>query len=92
MDIHFSDGTPVQEPPNPLEYKWKINYPSCNLEDIWTCLQCSRCPLGGDWKCPEEDKEVYNKHIEQVKQYYENHGGFLNVIIPINLNIKRKEK
>ena len=54
MNIHFLDGTPVQEPPNPLEDKWKSKYPSCNLEDTWTCFQCSRCPFGGDWKCPEQ--------------------------------------
>ena len=84
MNIHFLDGTPVQEPPNPLEDKWKSKYPSCNLEDTWTCFQCSRCPFGGDWKCPEE---VYDKYMEQVEQYYEDHGGFLNVIIPINLDV-----
>jgi hypothetical protein len=37
-------------------------------------MWCGRCPLGDNWKCPEEDKEVYEKYLKELHEYHVNIG------------------
>ena len=92
MSILFKDGTPVNPPPNPLKAKWDKLFPSCatDIEDYYRCIYCGKCPKGDDWECPEEDKAVYEAWRLESDRYYEAHGGFENVIMPFNINIRKE--
>ena len=72
---------------NPLMEKWRAKYlptpdGSANqLCDGYTCMWCGRCPLGNEWTCPEEDIEEYNKYLEKLDRYTQEHPGWVRNFI-----------
>lgn len=62
-------------PQNPLMEKWLKEYPPVSMPnestvcDGYSCMWCSRCPYGDNWACPEEDREEYDKYLEELKLY-----------------------
>lgn len=87
--MHFNlvneDGTPVgfEFPENPLEEKWNKLYPPIPMPqysqvcDGYSCMWCGRCPQGSNWKCPEEDKEVWEQYQKQINEYNRIHNPSL---------------
>ena len=77
------DGTEFNPPKNPLLEKWFREYPSTKMPqysqvcDGYSCMWCDRCPHGDGWKCPEEDKEVYEKWQKEYDKYCEEHGDLV---------------
>ena len=69
-EILNEDGTVYNPHENPLEEKWSKLYPPKPIAkysqvcDGYSCMWCGICPLGDNWKCPEEDKEAYEKYFE----------------------------
>lgn len=67
-------------PKNPLKEKWDKLYPPIPMAqysqvcDGYSCMWCGRCPLGDNWKCPEEDKEVYEEYLKELHAYHVNIG------------------
>lgn len=59
-------------PRNPLKEKWDALYPTCESLG-YKCIYCGKCPLGDDWKVPEEDKEVWKEHVQAVHNYLLDH-------------------
>lgn len=45
----------------------------------YSCVLCksSNCYLSDFFHVPEEDKEIYEKYKEDLKQYHKLHGNFL---------------
>lgn len=62
-------------PQNPLEEKWSKLYPPVprpefsQVCDGYSCMWCGRCPNGGSWVCPPEDKEVYEKYRKELDDW-----------------------
>ena len=81
INIVNGDGTPFDPPKNPLIEKWNKLYPPIPIPqysqvcDGYSCLFCGRCPSGEHWEVPEEDKEIYNKYIEEFNAYMILHGN-----------------
>lgn len=82
IEIVNEDGTPIdfEYPENPLKEKWDKLYPpnqrystGDNCEG-YCCMYCGLCPKGEYWKVPEEDKEMWEKHLEDVKEYERVHN------------------
>ena len=77
------DGTVYDPPINPLKEKWAKLYPPTPMPqysqvcDGYSCMWCSRCPYGDKWKCPEEDKEVYERYLKERQEYMELHNPTL---------------
>lgn len=82
-EILNEDGTPYNPPKNPLVEKWSKLYPPKPMPqysqvcDGYSCMYCDRCPEGGDWKVPEEDKEVWEQFIKQKREYDRVHNPIL---------------
>lgn len=79
--IYNEDGTICDPPKNPLMDKWLQLYPPTpkpqfsQVCDGWSCIMgCSKCPYGENWKCPEEDREEYNKYLEEYGAYMRTHN------------------
>lgn len=74
------DGTVYEPPKNPLKEKWDKLYPPIPMWqysqvcDGYSCMWCGRCPRGDNWKCPEEDKEVYEEYLKELHVYHVNIG------------------
>lgn len=85
--IIWEDGTKFDPPVNPLKDKWAILYPpipkpnNSQVCDEYSCMWCERCPKGSYWKCPEEDKEIYDKWQKEYCDYMESHGGFAKMYV-----------
>lgn len=81
------DGTNLDYPLNPLEEKWKKIYPSCldTQYDDYKCMECFKCPFGGEWKVPNEDLDIWNEYQIQIDKYDKIHN-------PSLYNIKQKIK
>ena len=45
----------------------------------YTCVMCyeEKCQHSDNWKVPEEDKEEYEKYLEQVEEYNKTHNPTL---------------
>lgn len=77
------DGTVNNPPKNPLKEKWERLYPPIPMPqfsevcDGYSCMGCSRCPDGGNWKVPEEDKEVWEEYQKQLCEYDRIHNQSL---------------
>ena len=78
--LYNEDGTIYNPPVNPLKEKWEKLYPPTSMPqysqvcDGYSCMWCGRCPHGDYWKCPEEDKEVYEQYIKERREYTELHN------------------
>lgn len=89
-NLHWIDGDQFNPPENPLKEKWLKEYPptphplESQVCDGYSCMWCGRCPEGDYWKCPEEDKEIYDKFHKEYLDYINEHGGFGNLIFDIN--------
>ena len=77
------DGTDFHPPVNPLKDKWDRLYPpnqkhkdKSNCEG-YGCMWCDLCPNGSYWKVPEEDKEIWDRHIKDVDRYLKLHNPTL---------------
>ena len=68
------DGTLLEPPVNPLQEKWDQAVPNCGIN--YKCMYCDnkQCYHSADWECPEEDKEVYEQHKEELSQYIQQHN------------------
>lgn len=85
FQIINEDGTLFGDnyPENPLKEKWAKLYPPIpkpefsQVCDIYSCMWCDRCPNGGDWKVPKEDKEVWDKYMKDVDEYFKLHNPSL---------------
>ena len=69
----------LKEDPMPafsLLKKWKQNYPlsgkSCT-GDVYGCMFCGNCPSGEYWKCPEEDREEFEKCKADYAMWVDRH-------------------
>lgn len=71
------DGTSLNPPINPLEEKWNKLYPPCSDVYKYKCMYCSDCYRGKYWKYPEEDKEIYEQHLKECRQYLQQHNPSL---------------
>ena len=66
---------PEEMPVNPLKEKWDKLYPptpkanASQVCDGYSCMWCGRCPRGDNWKCPEEDLEVYTEYKKELRKY-----------------------
>lgn len=89
LNVVNEDGTSVdfEYPKNPLKEKWDKLYPPTPMPqysqvcDGYSCMWCSRCPDGDNWKVPEEDKEVWEQHQEQIREYNKVHNPSLYSIL-----------
>ena len=77
------DGTPMNDfPKNPLKEKWDKLYPPtpmpqfCQVCDGYSCIYCGRCPKGSLWEVPEEDREIWEKYMQEVREYNRTHNNF----------------
>lgn len=92
-NVVFSDGTIFDPPKNPLVEKWAKLYPPVpkpyysQVCDDYSCMWCDRCPKGEGWKVPEEDKEIYAQYKKEFNDYCNSHGGLLNAIVEIFLQL-----
>lgn len=85
IDVVNEDGTPIgyNWPKNPLKEKWDRLYPPTPMPhlsqvcDGYSCMWCGRCPLGDNWKVPEEDLEVWQAYQEQLREYLRIHNPYL---------------
>lgn len=63
-------------PENRLMRKWLQKYPlpekSC-CGPSYGCMFCGNCPRGDYWKCPEEDKEEYEKYQQTFAEWQKRH-------------------
>lgn len=87
------DGTFLEDfPQNPLQEKWSKLYPPYpNPEyDDYTCMQCSKCPFGGEWVVPEEDIEVWNNYQQEILNYHEIHNPKLYENMTSKQRVKTK--
>lgn len=80
INIENEDGTICNPPKNPLMEKWLKLYPPKPMPqysqvcDVYSCMWCGRCPHGDNWKCPEEDKEEYEKWLKEYDDYMKLHN------------------
>ncbi len=69
------DGTDINPPQNPLKEKWDKLYPAKPMPqysqvcDGYSCISCTRCPRGGNWEVPEEDRVTYEKYLTEYQEY-----------------------
>jgi len=85
LNVVNEDGTDValEYPKNPLKEKWDKLYPPIPMPqysqvcDGYSCMWCGRCPEGDNWKIPEEDKEVWEEYLNQIKEYNKIHNPSL---------------
>lgn len=71
------DGTVFDPPVNPLKEKWdKLYPPTKDGQPCWghRCMFCHRCPMGDYWKCPDEDRDIYDKYLEEYWAYMRAHN------------------
>ena len=85
VDKLFNNLFPDDPPPKfPLHDKWYSNYPlpgkMCSGLG-YGCMFCGNCPYGDNWKCPEEDKEVYDEYMKVRKEWEERNPNWLEVIM-----------
>lgn len=86
-DVFFTDGTVYDPPENPLIEKWKQKYPpKCKYYDDLSCAWCYKCPKGGYWDVPEEDKEEYERWQQDVMDYNNAHGGIGEIRIRMRID------
>lgn len=77
-------------PTNPLEEKWAKLYPPTpkpeahQVCDGYSCMWCGRCPRGDYWKCPDEDKEVYEQYQKELREYLEKSDTLCELRIAID--------
>lgn len=77
------DGTEFNPPINPLKEKWDKLYPPTPMPqfsqvcDGYSCMWCGRCPSGEYWKCPEEDKEIYEQYLKEYREYMRAHNNWV---------------
>lgn len=82
LHIVNEDGTALgfEFPENPLKEKWDAAYPPIPMPqysqvcDGYSCMWCNRCPRGGYWKVPDEDKELWDKYQCQIRECQERHN------------------
>lgn len=80
IEVVCENKTESGMPKNPLMDKWLKLYPPKPMAqysqvcDGYSCMWCGRCPHGDNWKCPEEDKEVYEKYLEELHEYFVREG------------------
>lgn len=67
------DGSVFAPPKNPLVEKWDSLYPPCEHEG-YNCMFCRDCRFGDYWKCPEEDREVYEQWAKEYNEYFFAHN------------------
>lgn len=80
------DGTGVYIPKNPLEEKWKKEYPMmCNCKKVnedesihYACASCGDCPKGSYFKVSKEEMEIYRKYLEDCVKYFSDHNPSMN--------------
>ena len=85
LNLVNEDGTPIgfELPKNPLEEKWNKLYPPIPMLqysqvcDGYSCMWCGRCPQGSNWKCPEEDRAVWEQYQKQINEYNRIHNPSL---------------
>lgn len=89
INVVNEDGTPMgyDFPVNPLNEKWDRLYPPTPMPhlskvcDGYSCAWCGRCPSGDNWEVPEEDLEVWEQYLEQVRKYHRIHNSrFLELV------------
>jgi hypothetical protein len=91
-ELKYMDGRPYTPPKNPLIDKWSRLYPptpnaqASQVCDGYSCIWCSRCPTGANWKVPEGDMADYTKWQEEMTKYHHENGSMLDVMIPFNQN------
>ena len=76
------DGTDVNIPKNPLEEKWKKEYPMMgNCEKLdkeevigYACTSCRDCPKGSYFKVSKEELALYRKYLEDCIKYFNEHN------------------
>lgn len=72
--------SPSSFPINPLQEKWDKLYPPTPMPeysqvcDGYSCMWCSRCPRGDNWKVPEEDLEIWNQYQQALTEYLNNNS------------------
>lgn len=77
------DGTEYNPPVNPLTEKWTRLYPPIPMPqysqvcDGYSCMYCDRCPQGDQWKCPEEDIEIWTQYVKEYGEYMREHNPSL---------------
>jgi len=84
--VKNEDGTGVILPKNPLEEKWKNEYPMMsNCEKLnkdesiyYSCATCSDCPKGAYFKVPKEDLKLYREYLENCINYLRSHNPSMN--------------
>lgn len=85
LHVVNEDGTELgfEFPENPLKEKWDKLYPPTPMPqysqvcDGYSCMWCSRCPQGSNWKVPDEDKEVWDEYQKQIEEYHKIHNPSL---------------
>ena len=76
-------------PLNPLWEKWKEKYSlRKRICDGYSCMFCGDCPSGDYWKCPEEDRAVYDEYMERRKAWEERHPDYMNVLMSQEIEIE----
>ena len=56
--------------------------------DGYSCIFCGDCPSGDYWKCPEEDRAVYDEYMERRKAWEERHPDYMNVLMSQEIEIE----
>lgn len=80
--VKNEDGTGVVLPKNPLEEKWKKDYPmmnNCkkiNKDDAlnYACAICGDCPKGAYFIVSKEDIKLYRDYLEKCVIYFRSHN------------------
>lgn len=92
IEIVNEDGTSMDNfPENPLKEKWDKLYSQSQTCVGYSCMWCGRCPNGVNWKVPDEDKEVWDEYLRQIKEYHKTHNPKLTERIEEALNVLKEE-
>lgn len=81
-EISFPTYESDPKPENPLKEKWEKLYPPIpkpeysQVCDGYSCMWCGRCPRGENWKCPEEDAEIYAQYQKELNAWFDRHSEY----------------
>lgn len=96
-NLKNEDGTNVLDgfPENPLKEKWSKLYPPYpdTKYDDYGCMECSKCPFGGEWEIPEDDLEIWNEYQNRILEYHKIHNPELyRIVMSEGLNKVKTKK